>query len=281
MPGQADSSGRPDLWRHIAEPIHHDRPRRGLRPVGSDGGDDLRAHPRIRIGDGVGDKALCAGVPTSPSIAAVSRRTPGSGSRSVVASARSTSGPPAGVAGPPPPLSTCSARPDLNEAIRLMAYLRRIASTTPVQIAAVAAPSQKICVQAEEALRREQQQARQDDPDLAGYAVVEGQDLGAARRGNHVVHRRPRCVRESALGRHLQPSDEDCGRGAEGHDPQAEPGQVDDRQQQTRRRRPRIARTAGRRPAVTAPARRPSRRSGPVRSPSQTRPRRGMRWTWR
>ena len=99
---------------------------------------------------------------------------------------------------------------------------------------AVSAPEPEHLVARPGTAGGQEQDARQDRADLARDAVVEGEDLGPPLGRDDVVERAPGGVRQAALGDLLGEPDERRGGDREGHQPEAEPGEVDERQQERR-----------------------------------------------
>ena len=93
-------------------------------------------------------------------------------------------------------------------------------------------------VRRQEGAGRDQEQPGQGDAELSWNAVVEGQHLRPPFRGHGVVEGTPRRVRQPALRDLLREPENDRRCERELDDPQAEPGQVYERQQQRRRSDP-------------------------------------------
>ena len=107
-----------------------------------------------------------------------------------------------------------------------------------MQTTAATAPRTKIGVCDSRSLAARRSNPGEGDPDLAGHAVHERQDLGAALARHDVVEGAPDGVRQPALGHLLGEPEADRGREGEPDEPDTEPGEVDERQDEGDRRDP-------------------------------------------
>ena len=152
--------------------------------------------------------AAASGESVPPSSDAAIRRTPGSGASRAWTRATAIAGSRVRAASPGPPSRTCSPRPARSVRSRLVPYRRRMPTTTIVHAIGRDRAQPEDLVARQHGAGRDQEQPREDRPDLAGNAVVEGEDLRAPLRGDDVVERAPGRIRQPALGDLLREPEE-------------------------------------------------------------------------